>query len=239
MEKKKSHDESVVFDNKFHRNLSGMRNSQVSGNHPDINAMVMEHHQAARGALAQSTLYSLPSATRSEADRTDFERSIQYDEHCPDLYNFRYAMAQFQRETKRAVKFNRPLTLAIIGFHELPMVYSRYGVLAQEEAIRFVGRSLAQFVDMDIDIAGRYESYRFILVFPEHPPDKAVKRFEEIRQFFFENPVQYHQYKFNLEASIGIVSVPHHGNDFKELTAKADLAADMVMEAGGNALGSC
>lgn len=239
MENKKRHDESVVFDNQFHRNLSGMRNSTAKPNHPDINAMVMEHHQAARGALAHSTLYSMPTATRSEVEKQDFERSIQFDEQAPSIYNFRYAMQQFEREAKRAKVYNRPLTLAIIAFPELPLVYSKYGVLAQEASIKYIGEVFSSFVDLDFDIVGRYESYRFIAIFPENPPDMAVKRFEKIRAHFAEQPVQYHQYKFNLESSIGIVSIPHHGNDFKELTAKADLACDMVIESGGNGLGSC
>lgn len=241
MNKKKRDDESqVVFDNQFHRNLTGVRNSAVQQNHPDINAMVMEHHQAARGALAHSTLYSMPSAaSRSDEQRQDFERSVQFDDQAPSVFNFRYAARQLEKETKRALKFNRPLTIAIVGFHELPLVYSKYGVLAQEQSIRYLGDSFAGFVDLDIDIVSRYESYRFLLVLPEHPPDKAVKRFEEMRQHFATVPVQYHQYKFMLEGSFGIVSVPHHGKDWKELLAKADLAADMVIEAGGNSLGSC
>lgn len=232
-------EDGVVFDNMFHRKMSGVRNSKVQQNHPDINRMIAEHQHSAQGALAHSTIYNMPSATRTEAEKQDFERSVQFDDRAPGIYNFRYAMQLMKRETKRAVKYKRPLTIAIVGFHELPNVYSNYGVLAQEESIKFIGESFANQVDLDIDTVGRYESYRFIVILPENSPDKAVKRFESLRKHFDTETVQYHQYKFKLQASFGIVSIPHHGDNWKELIAKADLACDMVVEQGGNALGSC
>lgn len=239
MSEDKRREESVVFDNMFHRNLTGVRNQGVQQNHPDIEKLVMEHHQQAKGALAQSTLYSMPAADRSEEQKVDFERSIQFDDKIPTIYNFRYVTQQLQKEVKRAEKFKRPLTIAIVGFKDLPSIYSNYGVLAQEEAYKFIGKGLVEFLDLDIDLVGKYETYRFLLVFPENPPEVAVKRFEQIRKYFEKASIQYHQYKFSLPASIGIVSVPHHGYSWKELIAKADLATDMVLEKGGNALGSC
>jgi len=236
----KRHQEGVVFDNQFHRNLSGMRNQAVQQNHPDVDRMINDHHQNTRRTLyAMPASHGLPAASRSDSQREDFERGVFFDEGSPSIYNFRHSMRLFCREVRRAARFSRPLTICMVGLPELPLVYSKYGVLAQETAIRFVGDLLSRFVDLDFDICGRYETYRFLVVFPERNPNEAVKIAEHIREAFASNPVVYHQYKFYLQASIGLVSLPHHGSEWKELIAKADLATDMVIEAGGDSIGSC
>ncbi|MBZ0188812.1 MAG: diguanylate cyclase [Candidatus Obscuribacterales bacterium] len=240
MANEKRYQEGVVFDNQFHRNLSGMRNQSVKQNHPDVDRMISERHQTTRQTLySLSSAQDLPSATRSESEKDEVERGICFDDGAPAIYNFRHSIRLLGKEVKRAAKFNRPLTICMFSFPELPLVYSKYGVLAQESTIRFVGDLLAQFVDLDFDICGRYETYRFLAAFPERSPKEAVEIAERIRQAFASEPVVYHQYKFFLKASIGLVSLPHHGTQWKELIAKADLATDMVIESGGDSIGSC
>ena len=59
---------------------------------------------------------------------------------------------------------------------------------------------------------------------------------DSIRASFLEHPITFKQFRFNLKASIGIVFFPDHGIEWRELIAKADLVADMLVEQGGNAV---
>ncbi|MBK9142023.1 MAG: hypothetical protein IPM23_05965 [Candidatus Melainabacteria bacterium] len=145
-----------------------MRNQAVWQNHPDVDRMINDHHQNTRRTLyAMPASHGLPAASRTDSQREDFERGVFFDEGSPSIYNFRHSMRLFCREVRRAARFSRPLTICMVGLPELPLVYSKYGVLAQETAIRFVGDLLSGFVDLDLDICGRYETYRFLVVFPE------------------------------------------------------------------------
>lgn len=226
--------EAVIVDNAFHRRLNGVRNDKTIQNHPDIDTMLREHQQQLQHL--QRTLEQMP-VINANAPVEDIETTAERDAALPALYSFRYCMEQLQREVRRADKFKRPLSVLMVSLPELELVSRSYGELAQDRAVRFISRSLAQYVDGYIDFIGRYGTDKFILILPETQSSNASLLAEQIRVFFMGANIEYHQYSFNLKTSIGIASFPTHGADWKELIAKADLAADMIMSKGGNAVG--
>lgn len=226
--------EAVIVDNAFHRRLNGVRNDKTIQNHPDIQTMLAEHQQQLQHL--QRTLQQMP-VINANAPIEDLETTVERDAALPALYSFRFCMEQLQREVRRADKFRRPLSVLMVSFPELSLVTRSYGELAQDRAVKFISTSLAQFVDGYIDFIGRYGSDKFILILPETQSANANLIAEQIRVFFASSNINYHQYTFNLKATIGIASFPTHGADWKELVAKADLAADMIISNGGNAVG--
>jgi|AGTN01.2.fsa_nt_gi diguanylate cyclase (GGDEF) domain len=226
--------EAVIVDNAFHRRLDGVRNDKTVQNHPDIETMLREHQQQLQHL--QRTLQQMPVISVN-TQTEDAETTAERDAALPALYSFRYCMEQLQREVRRADKFRRPLSVLMVSFPELSLVQRSYGELAQDRAVRFISTSLAQYVDGYIDFIGRYGTDKFILILPETQSSNANMLAEQIRVFFMGSNIDYHQYSFNLKATIGIAGFPTHGGDWKELIAKADLAADMITSNGGNAVG--
>jgi diguanylate cyclase (GGDEF)-like protein len=227
--------EAVIVDNAFHRRLTGVRNDKTLQNHPDIDTMLREHQQQLHHL--QRTLQQMPVINANASAEQDMETTAERDATLPVLYSFRHCMEQLQREVRRAEKFKRPLSVLMVTFCELPLVQRNYGELAHDRAIRFISQSLAQFVDGYIDVVGRYGSGKFILILPETQASNASMIAEQIRAFFTRANIDYHQYSFNVKATIGVASFPTHGSDWKELIAKADLAADIIASKGGNAVG--
>src|SRR5262245_30878269 len=124
-------DKPFISEDAFHKRLTNVRTSDnlPRRNLPDPDAVKREQAKA-----VQRTLYQMPAmaAPKPETTAEDSERTLFYDTFVPAIFNFRHAMRQLQKETKRAVRFSRPLTLFIVAFHELPFVRDRYGIVAQE-----------------------------------------------------------------------------------------------------------
>ena len=159
-----------------------------------------------------------------------------YDDVASSIFSFQHCMEQIRKESKRAKRFNRPMSVCILAFHELNLIKEKLGSAAYEKAVDFIGDLLGQTFDLDIDVIGRYSSDKFILVLPEVTGAGVKPLMDSIRASFLEHPITFKQFRFNLKASIGIVFFPDHGIEWRELIAKADLVADMLVEQGGNAV---
>lgn len=228
----RKHEEAVIKDNEFHRTLSGYRNQQSMQNHPDIDLMVREQQQK----LRQRHLETLVGMAALKPG--DLEKPAQPDWVQGNLgliVNLKYAMQQLQRETKRSQKFGRPLSVAVIGFPQLDGVARQYAEYARDFAQEQVAALLVGLVDHEIDIVGQLSQDKYLVILPETDGVAATNISEQIRQTYSVFEIQYRQYKFCLSTSIGLACVPQHGFNCQELIAKADIAADMITERGGNA----
>lgn len=227
-------DKPFISEDAFHKRLTNVRTQDgLPRRGPDPEALRRE-----QAKQQQRTLYQMPAmAAPKQEPVEDVERTIFFDSFVPSVFNFRHAMRQLQKETKRAARFSRPLTLFIVAFHELPFVRDRYGIIAQEKALRTIGDVLSKCADLDIDIVGRYGADRFIMALPETPGPNATLVAEEIRKYFEQTYINHNEHNFGVKASIGIACFPQHGTDWKELIAKADLATDIIIGRGGNAFG--
>ncbi len=248
-------------DNEFHRQLSGLRNSDNIQNHPDAELLMLEQKRRMREEQIAQTLSGVFARQDLEKSREEYDahrsstfeqapaapvhrphaatqivqlNSGIYDDVASSVFSFQHAMDQMRREAKRARRFNRPYTVCIAAFHELKVINDKLGTAAYEKALDYIAGVLVQAFDLDIEIVGRYSSDRFVIVLPEVEGPATVHLMDSIRKTFVERPMTFKQFRFNLKASIGIVYFPEHGIEWRELIAKADLVADMLVGQGGN-----
>ncbi len=235
--------ETVIIDNKFHQQLSNVRNRDVMENHPDIEVLKKEQQQASQRHLA--TLYRMPAIKDTSGDQPqakapvpqDTATTVRYRQPSSRVVTFHDCMRALELEAKRCVKFSRPFSLAIVGFGDLARVVSTYGVPAYDQSLGFIDSVLCNVVDTDIDTVGRYSNDRFMVLLPECNGPNSTMFAETARQYFEGCPIQYQGHAFFLRASIGIACFPNHGADWKVLLAKADLACESILDRGGNAFG--
>lgn len=154
---------------------------------------------------------------------------------CPLILDLHGVTKQLEREVFRSRKHERPLSVLVIAFKELLPIATIHGVNAYERCFDFISDSILDVVDYRIDIVGCFNTDRFLIVLPETPGPQATYVAEMLRLHFESNAFPYARNKFRLFASIGIACLPAHGHNWKELIARADLAADTVMQNGGNA----
>lgn len=257
-------DERIIAEDPFNRRLSNVRTGKGGSNppsqdtgawqqmgasgvgrgrpavNPHIEALQAAQHQKemeeqVRRSLSQSASTALPQDM--------LERTFLYDNAIPTVFNKRHTLRQLERELKRAIKYQRPLTICVASFNELDMIASNYSVLAQEEALKVIGQVISGFVDLDIETAGRLDDKRFLIVLPEVPVIHAAQFFDEMRRAFEGTRIQHRQYNFAVLASFGIAGFPEHSpepsNALNDLLAKAVYASDQAIQRGGNTIAFC
>lgn len=234
----KSHNEAVIADNAFHRRLSGVRNREVMDNHPDIELLRREQQAQAQREIA--TLYNMSPVASKTGTESNNSLPVVSRRHTPEegpFMSFDQAVFQLARETRRANKFLRPMSVMVIAFGELLPIATLHGVEVYERALLFGYAAVVSCLEQEIDVVGIYGNDRLLVVLPETHGAHAGCVAENIRLMFQSTPVEYKKHCFNFKPSIGIACLPIHGRDWKELIAKADLAADAVLEAGGDGYG--
>lgn len=189
--------------------------------------------QGETGSQGQAQDQILSPARAAQQDK--IERTYFYDQQIPTIYNFRHSMKMLEREVKRAARHQRPLSVCIITFHELELIRGHFGELAVDAALQNLGKILAHYIDLDMEIAGRFEN-KIIVVLPEFMAPNAAQLMDEIRRALETSILQFRQYKFSLIASIGVASFPTHGTSWKELLVKAEQASEQAIERGGNTI---
>ncbi len=226
--------DTVILDNKVHRQLAEVRARETQESPSDQEMRKREAAQQSQRHLA--TLYRMPAVKAPDESIDSLETTMP---HKPVslVINFHDCMRKLELEAKRANKFDRPFTLAIVSFGDLVHVANSFGVLAYERALTHCGNVLTGVVDTDIDCIGRYSNDRFMMLLPECTGPSSTLVAETARQYFETVPVTYGPHSFFLTASIGIACFPNHGRDWKEILARADLACESVLERGGNAFG--
>lgn len=152
------------------------------------------------------------------------------------LYNSRFLNQVLRRETKRASRNGRPLSLLFLDLDEFKSVNDRHGHLAGS-------RTLVEAADVvrasarETDICARFGGDEFAVVLPDTGPEGAYAVAERVCErlaehvFLADDGLDVH-----LTASIGVATLPDVAGSAEELLRAADRAMYQVKDAGKNGL---
>lgn len=148
------------------------------------------------------------------------------------LYNSRYLNQVLRRETKRASRSGRPLSLLFIDLDGFKQVNDRHGHLAGSKAL-VEASVLIRGCARETDVVGRFGGDEFSLVLPDTGREGAVAVAERIRErirlfTFLASEGQ----DMRLTASIGVCTLPDAAGSAEELLRAADMAMYRVKAAG-------
>ena len=152
------------------------------------------------------------------------------------LYNSRYLNLVLRRETKRASRSGRPLSLLFIdldGFKDVNDTHGHlFGSRALVEAAAVI-RSRAR----ETDVVSRFGGDEFALVLPDTGGEGAYAVGERIRE-----RIAAHQFlagdglNIHLTVSVGVATLPDVANSSEELVQAADKAMYRVKDSGKNGI---
>ena len=152
------------------------------------------------------------------------------------LYNSRYLNLVLRRETKRASRSGRPLSLLFIDLDGFKAVNDTHGHLFGSRALveaAAVIRSSAR----ETDVVSRFGGDEFALVLPDTGGEGAFAVGERIREkvaahrFLAGNGLDIH-----LTVSVGVATLPDVAASTEELVQAADKAMYQVKESGKNGI---
>jgi diguanylate cyclase (GGDEF)-like protein len=152
------------------------------------------------------------------------------------LYNSRYLNTVLRRETKRASRSGRPLSLLFIDLDGFKGVNDTHGHLCGSRALveaAAVIRSSAR----ETDVVARFGGDEFALVLPDTGGEGAFAVGDRIRERIAAHSfLEGDGLAIHLTASVGVATLPDVAASAEELIAAADKAMYAVKDAGKNGI---
>src|SRR5436190_9653388 len=152
------------------------------------------------------------------------------------LYNSRYLNQVLRRETKRASRSGRPLSLLFIDLDGFKSINDRHGHLAGSRAL-VEAAAVIRGSARETDLVSRFGGDEFALVLPDTGGDGAYAVGERIREriadhiFLTGDGLDIH-----LTVSVGVATLPDVAASSEELVQAADRAMYRVKESGKNGI---
>jgi len=151
------------------------------------------------------------------------------------LYNSRYLNQVLHRESKRASRSGRPLSLLFLDLDGFKSVNDRFGHLSGSRALveaAIVIRGCAR----ETDVTARFGGDEFALILPETNSEGAVSVAHRVRDRVAAHPFLKASdgLDIRLTASVGVATLPDVAASAEDLIKAADTAMYRVKEHGKN-----
>jgi diguanylate cyclase (GGDEF)-like protein len=152
------------------------------------------------------------------------------------LYNSRYMNQVLRRETKRASRSGRPLSLLFIDMDGFKQVNDHHGHLCGSRAL-VEAAALIRSCARETDVVARFGGDEFSLILPDTGRDGAVSVAVRVRERISEHVfLQTDGLTIRLTASVGVATLPDVAGSAEELIRAADKAMYKVKDAGKNGI---
>src|SRR5438477_3223259 len=152
------------------------------------------------------------------------------------LYNSRYMNQVLRRETKRASRSGRPLSLLFIDLDGFKSINDTHGHLAGSRAL-VEAAAVIRGSARETDVVSRFGGDEFAVVLPDTGGEGAFAVGERVR-----DRIAAHHFlgrdglDIRLTASVGVATLPDVAASPDELVQAADMAMYRVKESGKNGI---
>jgi two-component system cell cycle response regulator len=141
-----------------------------------------------------------------------------------------------RRETKRASRSGRPVSLLFIDLDGFKSVNDSHGHLCGSRAL-VEAAEVIRGCARETDVVARFGGDEFSLILPETGRDGAVSVAIRIRERVAEHVfLETDGLAVRLTASVGVATLPDVAGSAEELIRAADMAMYKVKEAGKNGI---
>ena len=152
------------------------------------------------------------------------------------LYNSRYLNEVLRRETKRASRSRRPLSLLFVDLDGFKSINDSHGHLCGSRAL-VEAAAVVRGSARETDVVARFGGDEFALVLPDTGGEGAFQVGERIRDRIAEHRFLADEgLDIRLTASVGVATLPDVAAGSDELIHAADMAMYQVKQSGKNGI---
>jgi diguanylate cyclase (GGDEF)-like protein len=186
--------------------------------------------------LALRGLLEPPAIALDNALALQKAEALSVTDDLTRLYNSRYLNLVLRRETKRAARSSRPLSLIFLDLDGFKQVNDNHGHLAGSKAL-VEAAAVIRGCARETDVAARFGGDEFSVILPDTGREGAVAVAERIAEricefsFLADEGLSVH-----LTASIGVATLPDVAGSAEELIRAADTAMYRVKGRGKNGI---
>ena len=119
-------------------------------------------------------------------------------------YNRGYLNELLPREITRALRYKRPLALAMCDIDNFKKINDTHGHQCGDEVLKNLVQSVSEVIRADTDWLARYGGEEFLIVFPETQLRNASGLAERLRKNIAKNSIETQEDKISITASFGV-----------------------------------
>ena len=141
------------------------------------------------------------------------------------INNRRRLFELLDEEYKRAIRYQRPLSLMLVDIDHFKNVNDRYGHAAGDEVLRWFAEQCNLNIRQKLDLIGRFGGEEFAIIYPEADLAAAISAARRLRSQIIGCPIPFKEMEIQITFSAGIVSMPLNQQIvFEQLLERADKA---------------
>ena len=159
-------------------------------------------------------------------------RQLSVTDETTGLYNRRHFQQISQIEWKRAIRFNRPLSVVMIDIDHFKAYNDTHGHPQGDVALRTISQTMKRNL-REVDLLSRFGGEEFIVLLPDTDKHGAIAVAEKLRALVEQLNLKTTE-KQRLTISAGIANFPDDVTNADDMVDHADIALYRAKEEGRN-----
>jgi diguanylate cyclase (GGDEF)-like protein len=153
-------------------------------------------------------------------------------------HNRAYLTEHLPQEIKRAIRYDRPLSLVLCDIDHFKGVNDKYGHQAGDRVLREFVQCLTELIRNDVDWLARYGGEEFLVVLPETEVQSAINQAERLRKSVSKKVIEIQEKRLQITASFGVTGFASHTPEeeisYEAMINRADEFMYQAKEKGRN-----
>ena len=145
------------------------------------------------------------------------------------VHNRKFLEERLPLEIKRANRYQRPLSVMLIGFNQIGSFRRDKGIFALEKLLQAAAALLRDSIRQEVDWVARWNEYQFLVLLPETDVGDACTVAKRIKLRMNQLVIEVNKESFKVTALYGVVGFV--GNQ-----SKGDMTLDSLLEFAQQAL---
>ncbi len=180
------------------------------------------------------TMLEGPAQALDNALRLRRAEALSVTDDLTQLYNSRYLNQVLRRESKRASRSGRPLSLLFLDLDGFKGVNDHHGHQAGSRAL-VEAAAVIRRCARETDVVARFGGDEFAIILPDTGSEGATAVADRVRERVGEHPfLAGDGLGLRLTASVGVATLPDVAASAEELVRAADMAMYQVKGSGKN-----